>query len=208
MHKTYHAELCKQALENLFSTQALNIIISANLAQDGLYGQLGHPEYHFDDNAFEAGYAYMQEQRKFIWEKIRGPGEVSPTWKAFGRLTHAAQDFYAHSNYISLWLDSYYKKDLPPPDQINPLDTNILNHPDLCSGKIFFWDWLAFIPGLEGLAKRILPSNSHTHMNLDSPNQGTLFFYAFHAAKKRTLLELERIKDKLNAADLQKFLDS
>ena len=39
-------------------------------------------------------------------------------WQAFGRLTHTAQDFYAHSNYVALWRE---RNPAAPPDQIDAL---------------------------------------------------------------------------------------
>ena len=102
MLKPYHIEICRRALDSTFSPEALNIIIAANLAQDGLRGLVGHPEYHFDDNAFEAGCAYMESQRQIILDAINMSSEIKIAWEAFGKLTHAAQDFYAHSNYVSL----------------------------------------------------------------------------------------------------------
>lgn len=49
----YHIEICQGALVSKFSGRALSTIIEANIAQDDLPGQIGHPEYHFDDSAFE-----------------------------------------------------------------------------------------------------------------------------------------------------------
>ena len=64
--KHYHIEICQRALGNFFSPRALRKIISANVAQDGLLGQIGHPEFHFDDNAIDLGYAYIEKQRQII----------------------------------------------------------------------------------------------------------------------------------------------
>ena len=109
MIKPYHIEICELALGSFFSPRALKVIITANLAQDGLCGQIGHPEYHFDNNAFEAGNAYLESQRQIVCEVISNQSETILAWKAFGRMTHAVQDFYAHSNYIFLWVDSHSK---------------------------------------------------------------------------------------------------
>ena len=51
------------ALDDKFSSRALNKIIKANLNQDRLRGQIGHDEYHFDNNAFGKSYAYIEEQQ-------------------------------------------------------------------------------------------------------------------------------------------------
>jgi hypothetical protein len=50
----YHREITREALEYKVSQAALGLIIEANLEQDRLPGQVGHPEFHFDDNAFIA----------------------------------------------------------------------------------------------------------------------------------------------------------
>jgi len=205
MLKPYHIEICRYALDNTFSPEALNIIIAANVAQDGLRGLVGHPEYHFDDNAFEAGCVYMESQRQIILDAINMSSEIKITWEAFGKLTHAAQDFYAHSNYVSLWIRTHYQTELPPPAKMKALHSEILNHPDFCSGKVYLWDWLAFVPGLHGLAQRLLPLDSHTHMNLDSPDKGSMFPYAYQAAVKRTILEYEQIIQGFGKTNLTRF---
>ena len=211
MLKSYHIEICQRTLESTFSPGALDAIIAANLAQDGLRGQMGHPEFHFDSNAFEASYAYMEEQRQIVLEFLKSRGDITPAWEAFGRLTHTAQDFYAHSNYAQLWVqhavDAHPKGDLPDPTQVGAMDPEILHHSELHSGNIYFWDWLAFVPGFYSLALRLTPKDSHTHMNLDHPNRGTLFPYAIEAAVQRTVFEYERIVDGLNATDLARFTD-
>ncbi|MFC1996850.1 hypothetical protein ACFLXI_04485 [Chloroflexota bacterium] len=207
MLKPLHTEICQRALGSYFSPYSLHTIIAANLAQDGLRGQVGHPEFHFDDNAFEASYTYMESQRQIIWNSVSISREFEPAWKAFGRLTHTAQDFYAHSNYIILWVNSFHQKELPPPDKVEALQSKFSSHPELCSGKIYLWDWLAFIPGLHRLALPILPPDSHTHMYLDSPSQGPLFSYALEAACKRTVFEFEQITKRFEASDIRKFTD-
>ena len=104
MLKTYHRRITTQALSEFFAPQALEIVISANLGQDHwLRGQIGHPEYHFDQNAFLRGQNYMEQNRALILPALQA-GDARSAQQAFGRLTHAAQDFYAHSNYVTRWL--------------------------------------------------------------------------------------------------------
>lgn len=205
MLKKYHNEICRSTLENKFSARALRIVIKSNLAQDSLSGQVGHPEFHFDNNEFKAGYAYLESQRQIIWDTIKTQGDPKHAWKAFGRLIHTTQDFYAHTNYIQLWAGTYTPDQLPPISRVEPLKSDILNHPDLRSGQVYLWDWLAFVPGFYQLAHRILPVDSHTHMNLDSPNQGPLFYYAFEAARKRTLYELGMINKGMSSPERIQF---
>lgn len=205
MHKPYHVEICRQALQEQLSSRALEVVIAANLGQDNLRGQIGHPEYHFDDSQFRRGWEYVAVQRREILSAL--DREDAPrAWAAFGRLTHAVQDFYAHSNYVRLWLER--RRPDPPPEEIDPLDPDLLHHPDLRSGRIYYpWEALSFIPPLEPLMKRLLPRDSHTHMNLDTPQASPLFPYAFHAALKRTRHEFEDLSTALYPARLKLFQD-
>jgi hypothetical protein len=207
MLQNYHRQICHQALESFFSLRALNIIITANLGQDALRNQFGHPEFHFDDNAFRAGNDYIAAQRQTVLDTLQSGVDADPAWQAFGRLIHAAQDFYAHSNYIQLWADAYPVGELPEPAQIGALDPEILQHPRLQSGKVYLWDWLAFIPGCYYLAYRLLPDDSHTHMNLDHPGRGPLFPYALAAAEKRTQYEFERLRAQMPDEMQARFSD-
>jgi len=209
MLKPYHIEICQRALGVLFSPRALDSIIAANLAQDVLRNQIGHAELHFDDNAFAAGNAYLEAQRHIILEALDHFHDEAllSAWRAFGRLTHTAQDFYAHSNYIRLWAASFPPDELPAPSEVEALKPEILRHPQLRSGKIYLWDWLAFVPGLSTLAYRLLPPDSHTHMNLDSPRRGALFPYAREAAIQRTRREYEHLAGRMERTALARFTD-
>ena len=103
MLTAYHIEMLHLALDDTFSPRALEKIIAANIHQDRPLGQIGHDEYHFDNNAFDKSYAYIEEQRALTVSSLMAH-HVPAAWAAFGRLTHTAHDFYAHSNYIDLWL--------------------------------------------------------------------------------------------------------
>lgn len=190
MQARYHVEISSQALGDLFSPQALQVIIASNLAQDNLTGQIGHPEYHFDENCFLQGNAYLREQRQLILKALSEQACL-PAWQAFGRLIHAAQDFYAHSTYVRLWHEQQQMAHKEPsPEQIEPLEPELIHHPGLISGRIYLpWEALSFIPGLEHLMRLLLPKDSHTNLNLDKPARGPLFFFACAAARKRTSYE-------------------
>src|SRR5687768_14993514 len=97
----YHIAILSDALADCFSSRALSAIFKANVNQDRLRGQLGHDEFHFDNNSFEKSYAYIEEQRALMLSSLQ-KDDAPSAWSAFGRLTHTAQDFYAHSNYITL----------------------------------------------------------------------------------------------------------
>ncbi len=198
MQAKYHIEITNQALHDLFSRQALQEIITSNLAQDNLSGQIGHPEYHFDDSCFIQGNAYLREQRQIILKSL-SEQTCLPAWQAFGRLTHAVQDFYAHSTYVRMWHDQQQKAHKEPtPEEIEPLEPALIHHPGLISGRIYLpWEVLSFIPGLENLMRLLLPEDSHTNLNLDKPSRGPLFQFACVAARKRTCHEYNFINQKI-----------
>jgi hypothetical protein len=183
----YHRQITREALASVFSQDALAAVIAANLEQDHLAGQVGHPEFHFDDNAFTQGRSYMEEQRSLAVSTGLSSEGSRAALEAFGRLTHCAQDFYAHSNYVSLWVN------LHPgltPDAIDPLDPEVLAHPGLRSGRIYYpWELLGYVPILGRLFRYLLPRDAHAWMNLDSPASGPLFDFAHQAAIKRTMVE-------------------
>ena len=185
----FHMEILRLALEDTFSSRALDQITKANLHQDRLLGQIGHDEYHFDNNAFKESYAYIEEQRALIVSSLLA-NDVRSAWSAFGRLTHTAQDFYAHSNYIDLWRAR--QPDTVAPQQVDPMDANLINSPELRSGKVYWLEALTLIPPLRSVIMPLLPRNAHGWMNLDAPERGPNFFYAFHAAVKRTKIEFDK----------------
>jgi hypothetical protein len=186
------------ALDDVLSPRALEKMIEANVKQDRLLGQIGHDEYHFDNNAFKKSYAYIEEQRVLMVSALMANDALS-AWSAFGRLTHTAQDFYAHSNYVALWLAREHLRAMSkdhniPADKIDPLDPRILYNSGLRSGQTYFpWDYLSFFQPIAPLIRRFAPLDSHTHMNLDTPDRGPKFAYAYAAAFKRTRYESSSI---------------
>ncbi|MBN2118920.1 MAG: hypothetical protein JW730_20300 [Anaerolineales bacterium] len=191
MLTSIHREMIAVALGDHFSTRALERISAANIHQDRIRGQIGHDEYHFDNNAFEKSYAYIEEQRLLTTSALRRQ-DVSSAWSAFGRLTHTAQDFYAHSNYVDLWLSRQPEGASRTPPDIDPVHPDLLHAEALRSGRIYPLELLSFIPLLKPLIMPLLPRDSHARMNLDSPARGPKFDYAFQAALKRTRIEFEQ----------------
>lgn len=210
MQAAYHVEICQKALRSCFSPPALKVIIAANLGQDNLRGQIGRPEYHFDDSQFLQSLAYIRLQRRLIHQALAA-GEPQAAWQAFGRLTHAGQDFYAHSNYVALWFEREQAKTAHPAvEDIPPLDPTLLHHPSLVSGHIYLpWEVLSYLPLLGSLMCRLLPADSHANMNLDKPQRGPLFAYAIVAARKRSEREFQVISDQIlqngGSSALQRF---
>lgn len=209
MLKRYHRLITERALATVFGPQALEEIIAANLHQDHLLtGQIGHPEFHFDENAFAASLAYIETQRGRVGEALSA-GRPRPARRAFGRLIHAAQDFYAHSNYVRLWLARHPASRPPSAERIEPCDPNLLTSPELRSGRLYYpLEVLSFIPFSRAWAMARLPRDSHAWMNLDTPECGTLFDYAVEAAVKRTRLEYERTVDGLSPEEMHLFVHS
>ncbi|HEX5808444.1 MAG TPA: hypothetical protein VFY25_07240 [Anaerolineales bacterium] len=208
MLKQFHVEMLHLALDGVFSPRALEKIIKANLYQDRLLGLIGHDEYHVDNNAFEKSCAYMEEQRALTISSLM-THNAAPAWAAFGRLTHTAQDFYAHSNYIELWLSRYPEGAAPAPADVDPVDPDLMGSPLLCSGKVYFaLEVLAFVPILKPLVMPLLPRDSHAWMNIDSPERGPRFKYAFQAAAKRTRVEFERTTKDLPPDLFALFVDA
>jgi hypothetical protein len=206
MQARYHREITVKALSTDFVPAALEAVITANLGQDHLFrGQIGHPEYHFDDNCFSKGQAYMEENRSRIRPALEA-GDAVPAQQALGRLTHAGQDLYAHSNYISLWLNRLPTGIWPDPDEIEAFDRDLLQGTELHSGKIYWpLEPLSWLPMLKKTILPRLPRDSHAWMNLDGPEQGPLFPYAVAAAVKRTRYEFELAVQGLPAELLFQF---
>ncbi len=124
----YHKKITCEALSSFFSERALHNIVKANLRQDSIIGQLFHNEYHFDNNKISEGITYIQQQKILVLDFLTS-GSTKKSWHALGRLVHSAQDFYAHSNYISLWIDSLDKK-IPQIEDLSTLDPKIIKNPN------------------------------------------------------------------------------
>ena len=201
-----HEEMTREALGSRVSPRALEIIIAANRKQDDLPNQLGHDAYHYDNNAIDAGHRYVTEQRGHVLAALLAPGVLS-AWIAFGRLTHTVQDFYAHTNYIPLWL-AQHEGTPPAPPEVDPVQKSLIESPSLCSGKIYLpMDALYFVPFLRKFSLSLLPKDSHGKMNLDGPTQGPAFAYARAAAVKRTQHEFEILEKILTPEMFAKFAD-
>jgi hypothetical protein len=200
-----HAEITRRALRTSFSPRALDAIITANVQVDAPWNQLGHDELHFDNNAFRLSRAHIAGQRAKIRPALQR-GAAEGAWQAFGRLTHTAQDFYAHSNYVDLWLSCQPDGMVPAPAEIDPMDEALVENPSLRSGKSYLpFGALSFVPVLGHLILPLLPPDSHARMNLDSAERGRLFEYAFQAASKRTRLEYEIVVSDLPEPLLSRF---
>ena len=201
----HHREILQEALQNEFSPRALKAITKANARQDYLHGQLGHDEYHFDNNAFNESYAYIEENHAQIRVALKS-GDAKGAWAAFGHLTHTAQDFYAHSNYIPLWLAQFDENSAPPASEVIHDDQKIIQSSELRSGKLYYpLELFSYIPFISKFVMPRLPKDSHAWMNIDSPKQGIKFAYTFSAAVKVTLDEFEKVLTGLSDEEEKQF---
>lgn len=205
MKAAYHIQITTTALQSLVSRRALQAIVSANLGQDGWEGLFFHPEFHFDESRFQDGKNYLAAQRESANSALLN-GDPVPAWQAFGRLTHAAQDFYAHSNYVRLFLETHPHS---LASQIDPLIPAILADPRLHSGHVAWgWELIAyFLPNLAVRLRDRIPVNTHAGMNLDHPGRGPFFDYALQAAIQRTVYEFRIFLEPLDSPARQLFHD-
>lgn len=210
MNEPYHRSITKKACADRMSPAALKSVVAGNLWQDFITGQVGHPEYHFTDIPMEACLAYVEREHQQALSALKR-GYPRLARHAFGRLSHAAQDFYAHSNYIQLWLEAH-----PEGGQPDPLETQVLQHPRLHLARTYPIEFLCWLPGWDLLMKRFLAPDSHTWMNLDTPRslgcrQPRSFELAVRAAELRTGTELDHllalIGMELGQPGLSLFLD-
>lgn len=191
MDAKYHVRITLKALKDRFDPDGLRVIIRANLGQDRLNNLVGHPEIHFDDGAFAQSERYIEQQRT-VAARASIQGDRPAALRAFGRLLHGRQDFYAHSNWAALWTDQNGGIEQCKPDGLD-LCTDPLAIPGLVSGTGSAWQFLAVRIPLAGRLYRrwLLPDTSHEAMNLDNPSRGPLFPFAVAAAIKHTRLELD-----------------
>ena len=207
MLKPVHDKMLRTAVGEKFSPRALAAIIEANVGVDSLLNLVGHDEYHFDNNAFEQSRAFMETQRGMIRPALER-GDARSAWAAFGRLTHTAQDFYSHSNYVDLWLAIQPNGMVPGPREIDPLDDALVENPSLRSGKMYFpLGFLSFVPGIKKIVIPHMPRDSHAWMHLDSEDRGPMFEYAFQAAVKRTRVEFDTVMKSLSKDQRRMFTD-
>jgi len=200
MHAHYHRQMLQEVLAPHFSPADLETITQANLGQDSLLGLL-RPIYHFDDSAFAASEAYIVRQRQTAVAAIIAQPDRPAALQAFGRLLHGRQDFYAHANWVSRWVETQGGPDHCHPEDI-PICPDPTAVPGLISGRAAIPLYLLYrVPLLGPLVRRYyFPPDTHDAMNLDDPGRGPLFPFAIAAAVKHTQVELDLLLEALREA--------
>lgn len=98
MWRSAHRRITERALKDVLGPKALRRVIRANLRQD-LHQATS--KFHFDNCAFAEGIEYINEQFELALFLCRS--DEGAALEAFGRIIHALQDFYSHSNWIELF---------------------------------------------------------------------------------------------------------
>lgn len=196
MDTVYHDEIIRLALGRLLPEADLQAIYQANIGQDGLAGLLFHPEYHFDGNDFATPQRYIEAQRQEAVEALLR-GDRAASLAALGRLLHARQDFYAHSNWIPLWAAARGGVAHCTLEAL-PLCLDPESVAGLQAGSATWWDNLFYvlyrIPLIGPWIRRLyLPPGSHEAMNIDNPGRGPLFPFVMEAAIRHTRLEFDQL---------------
>lgn len=204
----YHVQMTRTALGSCFGPAALYAVVRANLGQDAPLNLLVG-KYHFDGNDFEQAIEFLEEQKAAVISGLAA-GRPDKARRAFGRLTHAVQDFYSHTNYAALWLAANPDHDPTAGRPVNPVDPAILHSEKFTVANVYKpWEALALIAARIPFLERRLPTDSHARMNLDHPGRGPLFPFAISAATERTRLEFgeisARILDELDSDRLAAF---
>jgi hypothetical protein len=101
MKPRFHTQMTRSALPGLSET-CIQKVIDANLGQDAPIGGVFVPQYHFDDCCFRESINYIAEQRQIIRDNCSKTGcdGLDKVLAALGRILHAIQDFYSHTNWV------------------------------------------------------------------------------------------------------------
>lgn len=193
MKARHHVEIMRMAVGNRFAGADFVRVVRANLSQDRLQNLVFHPELHFDGGALRAAQVYISRQRRLA-VRLLLHGDRDGALDAFGRLSHTRQDFYAHSNWVELWVAQHGGLERVTPDQV-AICLDPLAVPGLISGKGSAIHFLACRVPVYGRwhARYLTPPDDHESMNLDHPGRGPLFPFAIAAASKHTVVELETL---------------
>lgn len=154
--------------------KCVDIAIECNKNQDNFFGNLFDAEKHFDGCCFKEGIDYINKQWKKIetLSKNRCDSEnLREILCAFGKILHAIQDFYAHSNWVETHDDVWDGKNIPD---------------GLVSGT--FLD--------RGCCPKGQDMPSHGELNKDQPNRA-YYTKAIRQAYKHSNKTFELLKTKI-----------
>ena len=82
----FHRQITHNALSPYFGKSELEEVIAGNLAQDHVSGQIGHPEFHFDDSEFDRTYAYLAGLKDNVMAAIRAGTRLEDSRADLGRI--------------------------------------------------------------------------------------------------------------------------
>lgn len=105
-----HKEITEAVAKKLgYSAEAIAVLVKGNLdsdkkESDAPGGEWYSPPAHFDNETFSAGAARVRAKRALALESL-STCDHSVSLEAIGRALHAVQDFYAHSNFITIYSD-------------------------------------------------------------------------------------------------------
>ncbi len=188
-----HNELVMALKKEGLSDADLQTIWQGNIGQDRGEG-LNHPEYHFDGmstfSELSAGFAYIGSQRALICDRRLNREQKL---LAFGRITHAVQDFYAHSNYVELY--AAFRKQ--PLEEINPasiplLETALRDQRYAAFACVLIKHLRTGSWALDPNDPKNKGPHSHTAMNKDEAGRPG-HDHARNLAERQTVLEYRRV---------------
>jgi hypothetical protein len=196
----YHFQICKQALSNAIAPAVIQTISWANVFQDIGPGFF-QPRFHFDGGQISAALQYIENQRELAVSAVLKHNNPLAARRAFGRLLHCRQDFYAHTNYVHLWAEQHPQLQQAKPEQL-PLCHNPLQQSGLITCRTNLPIFLLYrMPWVgDWLRSWYLPADEHEAINLDHPKRGYLYTFAHSAAVRHTVWEWEQVCVRLQVA--------
>lgn len=117
-----HRAIVTTALQGQMDAQALTWVITASEVQDKPAGQL-HNENHFDNARNATAICRLWNQGVKVWSgevvqnsaprgtDKRDLNDRKAALEAFGRVAHAVEDFYAHSNMVEISVERAFQPD-------------------------------------------------------------------------------------------------
>ena len=138
-----HEAITLEAIGNEVSTEAFRIIDGASTSQD-IPGtkHFEDPSHHFVDGSLRPSIRHSQEMWRKAKEHARDADRDRKlrgmTLQHLGFMFHTIQDFYAHSNYVEMALQTGV-----PPDRIGPMNWESPNPPANLKTGYFFYENIA-----------------------------------------------------------------